>query len=400
MGGYKICLYFYILIISGIVIKDLIEKYYSGTCSDAEKQEIKQFFQEHPEEMEQYFDLTEWESYQADCLAPSSITDDFLKSLGTAVESTEPDSDQIADKPFDRLSGSRFKYIWIAACLCVALGFGYYLLMPFLQKNSHGQEASSEYSATTYFIHENTSGVVQSFILPDGSEVVLSAGSIIKYLRDFKGATRDMYLSGEAVFKVHKDPARPFTVYCGEVATTAIGTVFRVEEQNNRSKVAVTLLEGKILVRSTDSNTTNSKTYYLLPGHQIAYSRVEKQFSLIENGQKTENAIADASPKKLSSDIIQIETPVSQSESSAAHLSITQSKQAIQFNDVGLAEVLDLLAEKRGVQIVYPTNKVANIKFIGTVNDKTPIEKVLSDIAVMNDLKFSKDSLSGKLMLR
>lgn len=383
------------------MIKDLIKKYYSGSCSDAEKQKIKQFFREHPEEVEQCFDQTEWEGYEADPLSSSPAAESFLQRLGMAAEQVEPENTRIVDKRSPILSGSNLKAMLAAACLCVALGFGYYYLMPYLQKGGNELNVASLHRGSAYALKENKTLVVQSFILPDSSEVHLSPGGTIKYLRSFKGTTRDIYLTGDAIFKVQKDPAKPFTVYCGEVATTAVGTVFRVKEQNDHLKVAVTLLEGKILVRSTDAKAADAKTYYLLPGNQIAYSRVEKQFSLIEEGnQKTENKAGNSPPVKLNSEIVQLEATALQSKSAAANLSITETKQAIRFNDVGLAEVLDLLAEKRGVQIVYPTNKVANIKFIGTVSDKTPIEKVLSDIAVMNDLKFAKDSLSGKFIIQ
>jgi ferric-dicitrate binding protein FerR (iron transport regulator) len=46
--------------------------------------------------------------------------------------------------------------------------------------------------------------------LPDGSRVFLHPNTWLRYARQFTGARREVFLSGEAFFKVEHNPARPF----------------------------------------------------------------------------------------------------------------------------------------------------------------------------------------------
>lgn len=366
--------------------KELIEKYYSNNCSEAEKQEIKQFFEDHPEEIEQYFDESEWENFEELLVEPNEFTDHFLHKLGTQL-------------PEARIRRIRIlRTIAIVASICFALGLSTYFLTTYIHKPNIAVRNTMLQKVSPYTILTNKGHTVKSFKLPDRSEVRLSPGGSIKFLTALKGDRRDIYLTGECVFKVQKDASRPFTVYCREVATTALGTIFKVTEQNSNTKVAIALIEGKILVRSTDKKSADGKDYYLLPGNKIAYSRVDKQFSIIEQGSQNDHK--DERARKLNADIAKVENKYKSSKTTSIITAITESNNGIQFNDVSLARVLDVLAEKRGVKISYPTNRVDNIKFIGTVNDRMTTEKVLSDIAAMNDLILIKDTINNKFIFQ
>ena len=48
--------------------------------------------------------------------------------------------------------------------------------------------------------------------LPDGSTVILNSGSIISYASSFNQKDRKIQLSGDAFFKVAKNPSKPFIV--------------------------------------------------------------------------------------------------------------------------------------------------------------------------------------------
>jgi len=368
------------------VTKELIEKYYSDTCSETEKQEIKQFFEEHPEEIERYFDESEWENYEEKLLERNEYTDQFLHKLGT----------QVPDNSLRRFR--LIRRIIIAASICLALGFSTYFLMPYFQKPKISLKNTADPITSPYTILTNKERAVKSVSLPDKSEVRLSPGGSIRFLTGLKGERRDIYLTGEAIFKVQRDANRPFTVYCREVATTALGTIFKVTEQNNNTKVAVKLLEGKIVVRSTDKKTADGKDYYLLPGNEIAYSRLDKQFSVIDPTAQNENTNERA--RKMNTDIVQVAPKSRNTNTKSILKAIKEGQNGIQFNDVSLAQVLDFLAEKRGVKISYPTNRVENIKFIGTVNDGMTTKKVLSDIAAMNDLILIRDTINNKFILQ
>jgi transmembrane sensor len=89
--------------------------------------------------------------------------------------------------------------------------------------------------------------------LSDGSEIDLNAGAQVEidFTPDFR---RVRLVSGEAMFKVEKDPARPFIVVAGHVAVRAVGTAFMVRLEPKMVDVLVT--EGSVTVEKSSTNDT------------------------------------------------------------------------------------------------------------------------------------------------
>jgi len=96
----------------------------------------------------------------------------------------------------------------------------------------------------------NPAGQKSKIFLPDGSVVYLNASSKITYLENFEPFHRTIQLSGEAFFEVVKDSLRPFTVITSSVETTALGTKFNVSAFPQQSNIIVSLLDGKVEVKS------------------------------------------------------------------------------------------------------------------------------------------------------
>ena len=68
----------------------------------------------------------------------------------------------------------------------------------------------------------------------------------------FQNNKREIYLEGEAYFKVAKDKTKPFTVFAGALATTALGTQFRITaKKNTPGNITVKLFTGKVAIRSS-----------------------------------------------------------------------------------------------------------------------------------------------------
>lgn len=78
----------------------------------------------------------------------------------------------------------------------------------------------------------------QQSVLPDGSNIALSAGSNVAL--EFTSTQRQLSIqNGAAFFDVKPDAKRPFTVRAGVVNITAIGTAFNVRHNAERVVVAV-----------------------------------------------------------------------------------------------------------------------------------------------------------------
>src|SRR5581483_2695252 len=88
-------------------------------------------------------------------------------------------------------------------------------------------------------------GELRTITLGDGSVVTLDAASRISV--SFTRTQRSIELSdGQALFRVAKDPGRPFVVKSNNTRVTAVGTQFDVNRKSNGT--VVTVLEGRVSV--------------------------------------------------------------------------------------------------------------------------------------------------------
>jgi ferric-dicitrate binding protein FerR (iron transport regulator) len=120
-------------------------------------------------------------------------------------------------------------------------------------------------------------GQADTLILPDGSAIVANSGSIILYPDNFGDETRTLYLSGEANFKVVKNPEIPFIVKSKHAAVMALGTEFNVSTYADDQKLKVTLISGSVKVETIDNQTD-----FILDnsGEQFVYHTALKQYAI------------------------------------------------------------------------------------------------------------------------
>ena len=89
--------------------------------------------------------------------------------------------------------------------------------------------------------------------MPDGSTVWLNAGSTLRYPVNYGMTKRDVYLEGEAYFKVTRQTQKPFTVHTALANITDFGTEFNVKAYPEEKMVEATLIEGELAVESGDA---------------------------------------------------------------------------------------------------------------------------------------------------
>lgn len=80
------------------------------------------------------------------------------------------------------------------------------------------------------FIVRSTKGdQIDTVALPDGSKVILSENSSVKYSEKFNKDQRDLYLvRGKAFFEIKKDTLHPFKVKLGASEVAVVGTSFNI----------------------------------------------------------------------------------------------------------------------------------------------------------------------------
>ncbi|MFB9076706.1 FecR family protein [Flavobacterium procerum] len=116
--------------------------------------------------------------------------------------------------------------------------------------------------AGSYFFYQSTAAIAPKqyaaklgehakITLSDGTTVLLNAGSVLKYPKTFNGDTREVSLTGEAFFDVAKDAKHPFIIHTAKMDTKVLGTSFNVQAYPDKNIQEVSVVTGKVNVKST-----------------------------------------------------------------------------------------------------------------------------------------------------
>jgi ferric-dicitrate binding protein FerR (iron transport regulator) len=113
-------------------------------------------------------------------------------------------------------------------------------------------------------------GEIRAITLPDSSQVLLNAGTVLIYPTRFDGASRTVFLNGEACFTVSRNERQPFIVKTTDMDVHVLGTVFDVSSYADSEQALTTLKSGSV---SVQLKNTDSAAILLTPSEQILYNR-------------------------------------------------------------------------------------------------------------------------------
>lgn len=175
---------------------------------------------------------------------------------------------------------------------------------------------------------KNTLASEQEVVLPDGSVVVLSQNSSLVYDRSFDQTRREVYLHGEAFFKVKRDVTKPFVVHAGDLVTEVLGTSFRIRQNEQVKKTEVSVLTGKVSVYAREDNPDRERNGVILTQNQrVLYDAVTRNI--------VPTLVEDPLPK----------------------VPVEQVRTALVFQEVPLEEVLSQLTQLYGIEFVISNPK-------------------------------------------
>lgn len=120
-------------------------------------------------------------------------------------------------------------------------------------------------------------------VLGDGTQITVNAESKLRYPVRFDSISRDVYVSGEAYFKVAHDTSRPFRVHTSKGVVEVLGTEFNVRDYEDEKRVEATLAEGAIAYH-TAGNRRVKLTMYLKPGYQVVDDGIQLETKQVDVG--------------------------------------------------------------------------------------------------------------------
>ncbi|GGH30483.1 DUF4974 domain-containing protein [Sphingobacterium alkalisoli] len=188
-------------------------------------------------------------------------------------------------------------------------------------------------------------------LLPDSSRVILRPGSRLEYRTNFKGATREVDLVGEAYFDINHKADQPFIIHTGKVKTVVLGTAFTIKTDSEQNDVQVTVQRGKVRVeRETDHIQTD-----LVADQQI---RIEAEVS---------------TPKA-----VQV----------SAERTMEWTAQDVRFDNQSFGELAAKLERRYDLNINFKNQNLANCPVSGRFNGGETIDEVLSSLCATRNATF------------
>lgn len=196
--------------------------------------------------------------------------------------------------------------------------------------------------------------------LPDGSVVILNSDTRIRYPRDLgRRRSRDVWMDGEAFFKVAKDPGgKPFVVHAGHFDVEVTGTQFNLRSGTEGSSILLT--EGSVTVRLPDGSTRR-----MVPGDYFASSddttsAAEKPTAGIDRGVRKPEDV------------------------------LSWLDRSLVFEDTPLAEVAREIGVRYQVGVVTGSERIARLRVTGILpNDN--LEILLKSLEATVDVRVRRD---------
>jgi len=200
---------------------------------------------------------------------------------------------------------------------------------------------------TTQNILSVPAGGRYKLLLSDGTEVLLNAATRLRFPFRFGPAAREVYLEGEAYFKVAGDQRRPFVVHTSLTRVNVLGTSFNVNSYEE-GKVRTALVEGRVLTEGSDGSSV-----MLRPGYAAEYQPA-KGFASSTFDEEEE---------------------------------LSWINGIYYFHDMPVARLTNLASRCYGINIVIDKQKLAGMSITGLL-DRNKLADFLNDLETTAHVKY------------
>lgn len=202
---------------------EAVARYLAGESRGEEQAAVRRWLAEHPADARMVAALDN---------ALGRLMPGPEATLGIDVESALASVKARRPTNVLRLHRSAVSWLPIAAAAGIVLVAGLWWM-----------QSASESLPTTMVAARTLSTPVggrDSLILPDGSQVMLGPGSELRIAEGFGEAERRVSLTGEALFTVVHNDAKPFVVDANGASFRDVGTAFVVHSDAGGARIAVT----------------------------------------------------------------------------------------------------------------------------------------------------------------
>jgi transmembrane sensor len=359
-------------------IDNLISKYIENKCTQEEKDQLLLLLGSYnnvgssEEELFTHINDFQEDQYEDHSFDFERIYNELLSKIISAEKSES--ERQMLQK---RIKVKRLvlQGISIAAVFCMAFYLGNIF-------NRHHNKVITEQPKISANYNEIKAplGARSEIRLNDGTEVILNAGSSLKYRSDYNLHNRDLVLEGEGYFKVAKNVNLPLVVNAGNINIKATGTEFNVKAYSDEGMIETTLVTGEVEISPNGKNKTD-RILVLKPNQKAIYAQQSDKLTL-EKIKEIE-PLAVKSPKIVTGDfLVSAKTDVEQATA------WTKNKLIIRSED--LESLCVKLQRKYNTTFVFKDERLKKHRFSGVLLDET-LQQVLDVIKLTAPVNYLVD---------
>ena len=196
--------------------------------------------------------------------------------------------------------------------------------------------------------------------LPDGTQIILNSGTTLRYGNNFS-RSREVYFSGEGLFKVKSDVKNPFLVHLDDITIKVTGTTFNIRSYSG-ADTETTLIEGQVSLISN----SGEELVLLSPNEQALFRYKTKTIKIV---------------------------PVNPVEYSSWNKGKTYLK------DKPLSEIAIYLEKWYDAKLLFEQEEIKNIRFTGTILPQKPLEQILQILQISEPLSFNTREQNGQKII-
>ncbi len=357
-------------------IENLIHSYLAGAISEQEKAELFNWLVKEPANLGLFNQI-------ADIWLSSSVFQDIHDfNATTALERVKvkiKDVRLVADKPSGRPK-IQLSWKWAAAILILTILSTGFISNLLLKKPAP--------LAGSSFLFEVPYGSKSNLKLPDGSAVVLNAGSRLTISEGFGITHRTIDLIGEGYFKVKPNKSLPFLVHAGKIDVKALGTEFNVKAYPEDKVIETILISGMVEVKKRSGHHGSSGALLLKPKQTLVYHKESGDILVNVTINRKDTVETISLPKPASPKVKYEETSID------PVIYTSWKEDSWNINSKSLSDLAIELERKYDVTIIFHSEALKTIKFTGTLKDES-LEQVLAAMSVASPVEYK---IKGKLV--
>jgi len=329
----------------------------SGEASEQDINDLEKFFIED-DVYEKKYDLLKahWENKNR---VPTDI-DTALQKIMVQIQNDKNESEEVNSISTSNKKSGVIKFLLgfskVAAILIVCL-IGTYFIYQNATPDSFGKIASKE----TLRIQQTPKRGKSTITLSDGTKVIMNADTRLKFPKHFTGATREVYLSGEAFFNVTHNAKMPFIIHTNEMNIKVLGTEFNVKSYPGDSTSETTLIRGLIEVTLKDR-----------PDDRIILKPKEKLIVSNMAVEQSSSEIRKTYPAHSVELLISSLHYISKSDSAVVETSWVDNK--LVFQDESFGNLAADMGRKYDVDIQFSNDAIKDYRFTGIFEKETITE--------------------------